>query len=311
MISVVIPLYNKEKQIANTLQTVLNQTFQDFEIVIVNDGSTDNSVVEIEKIKDSRIRIIHQKNAGVSAARNRGIEEAKYDLIALLDADDEWKPKYLETQYHLSIKYPECSIFIVNYEFKDTSGNITNTVIKNLPFTGVDGILLNYFEVASCSTPPICSITIMLKKDIIKNVGGFPLGVTSGEDLVTWAKLAYAGKIAYSKRILATYIIPSKPTKGNEPKDLQTTNDYVGLSLEKLYVEASKDKKRSISKYISYWYKMRSSINLDLGHKIPAFKCAIKSLRFNPLNWKVYIFCILSLLPNFIVSRLIYKYRRL
>lgn len=82
MISVVIPLYNKEKQIKRTLQSVLTQTFQDFEIVIVNDGSTDNSTIEVEKIKDSRIRLIHQENAGVSAARNKGIEEAKYELIA-------------------------------------------------------------------------------------------------------------------------------------------------------------------------------------------------------------------------------------
>ena len=82
MISVVIPLYNKEKQIAHTLQSVFNQTLQDFEIVIVDDGSTDGSVAEVEKFSESRIRLIHQKNAGVSAARNRGIEAAKYDLIA-------------------------------------------------------------------------------------------------------------------------------------------------------------------------------------------------------------------------------------
>ena len=87
MISVVIPLYNKEKQIRKTLQSVLTQTFQDFEIVVVNDGSTDNSAIEVEKVKDPRIRLIHQQNAGVSAARNKGIEEARYELIAFLDAD--------------------------------------------------------------------------------------------------------------------------------------------------------------------------------------------------------------------------------
>ena len=94
MISVVIPLYNKEEQIADTLQSIFAQTFQDFEIVIVDDGSTDNSVEEVEKFDDSRIRLIHQTNAGVSAARNRGIEEARGELIAFLDADDEWKPEY-------------------------------------------------------------------------------------------------------------------------------------------------------------------------------------------------------------------------
>jgi glycosyltransferase involved in cell wall biosynthesis len=82
MFSVIIPLYNKELSISNTIQSVLDQTFQNFEIVIVNDGSTDNSVKEVEKFDDKRIRLIHQENKGVSAARNRGIEEAKYEWIA-------------------------------------------------------------------------------------------------------------------------------------------------------------------------------------------------------------------------------------
>ena len=146
MISVVIPLYNKEKQIKRTLQSVLTQTFQDFEIVIVNDGSTDNSTIEVEKIKDSRIRLIHQENAGVSAARNKGIEEAKYELIALLDADDEWKNKYLEVQYDLYKKYPKCDIFACNYEFVNEKHDISPTIIKKLSFKENDGILNNYFE---------------------------------------------------------------------------------------------------------------------------------------------------------------------
>lgn len=106
MISVVIPLYNKEKQIAKTLQTVLDQTCQDFEIVIVNDGSTDGSVGEIKKITDSRIRLINQKNGGVSAARNRGIEEAKGEHIAFLDADDMWNRDYLKTINYLIKNIP-------------------------------------------------------------------------------------------------------------------------------------------------------------------------------------------------------------
>ena len=151
MISVVIPLYNKEKQIKRTLQSILAQTFQDFEIVIVNDGSIDNSIIEVEKVKDSRIRLIHQKNAGVSAARNKGIEEAKYELIAFLDADDEWKSKYLEVQYNLYRKYPECDIFACNYEFVNEKHDISPTIIKKLSFEENDGILNNYFEVACVS----------------------------------------------------------------------------------------------------------------------------------------------------------------
>ena len=201
MISVVIPLYNKEKQIAYTLQSVFEQTFQDFEIVAVDDGSTDNSVEEVEKFDDSRIRLIHQTNAGVSAARNRGIEEARGELIAFLDADDEWMPEYLATQYGLYQKYPECSVYACNYEFRDSEGKVTPTIIRKLPFEGEDGVLSNYFEVASCSHPPICSISIMVKKTAIQAIGGFPLGIKSGEDLLTWARLAVNEKFAYSRKV--------------------------------------------------------------------------------------------------------------
>lgn len=93
MISVIIPLYNKAHTIVNTLNTVLNQTYHDFEVVIVNDGSTDNGVEVIKQnFNDLRIRIINQKNAGVSAARNRGIQESRGKWISFLDADDEWMP---------------------------------------------------------------------------------------------------------------------------------------------------------------------------------------------------------------------------
>ena len=207
MISVVIPLYNKEKQIAYTLQSVFNQTFQDFEIVIIDDGSTDGSVAEVEKFSDSRIRLIHQQNAGVSAARNRGIGEAKGELIAFLDADDEWKPEYLASQYYLYQKYPDCSVYACNYEFRDLDGKVTPTIIRKLPFSGDVGILTNYFEVASCSNPPICSISIMVKKQAIQDIGGFPVGIKSGEDLLTWARLAIENNIAYSSRSMAIYNI--------------------------------------------------------------------------------------------------------
>src|SRR5690554_3840739 len=115
MISVVIPLYNKEKSIMNTIQSVLNQTFQDFEIVVINDGSTDKSAEIVEHIKDFRIRLVHQENQGVSAARNRGIKEAKYDWVAFLDGDDWWSDDFLTVLNDLQIKYPDAGIWAGQY----------------------------------------------------------------------------------------------------------------------------------------------------------------------------------------------------
>lgn len=308
MISVVIPLYNKEKQIANTLNTVLNQTFQKFEIIIVNDGSTDKSIEEVNKIKDSRIRIINQKNAGVSAARNRGIEEAKYDLIAFLDADDEWKPEYLETQYNLYNKYPECSVFATNYEFKDVNGKVTNTIIRKLPFDGNDGILNNYFEVASCSHPPICSITIAVKKNAIKAIGGFPVGIKSGEDLLTWAKLAVKNKIAYSKRIMASFISTNSDTDKPKAEQRYDDRDPVLKGLLNIYLIYG-NKIAGLKDYIKRWYKIQCVILLEIGFNKQMREKSIDAIKF---GGSIKTFCplvILSCFPSKI-SKLIFKIKK-
>lgn len=315
MISVVIPLYNKEEQIAHTLQSVFEQTFQNFEIVIVDDGSTDNSVEEVEKFDDSRVRLIRQSNAGVSAARNRGIEEARGELIAFLDADDEWKLEYLATQYGLYQKYPECSVYACNYEFRDSKGKVTPTIIRKLPFEGEDGILSNYFEVASCSHPPICSISIMVKKTAIQAIGGFPLGIKSGEDLLTWARLAVNGKIAYSKRIEAMYVLPQKSKLGNQERDFQLEDikecpDIIGKEIESFYEEVKGQLKNDIRKYLSFWYKMRASINLSLGYRTSAILCTNRSLRFNICHWKVYSFYIVALMPISVIKKILYFLRK-
>lgn len=306
MISVVIPLYNKEQSIASTLQTVLKQTFQDFEIVIVNDGSTDHSVEEVAKVTDPRIRLIHQSNAGVSAARNRGIEEAKGEYIAFLDADDEWKPDYLKTQYELTQKYPECNVFACNYEFKDTQGKVTPTIIRKLIFKGEDGILSNYFEVASCSHPPICSISIMVKKNAIQSIGGFPTGIKSGEDLLTWARLACKYSIAYTKISQAIYYLGEGYNKKNLPPRRQDKGDPVGKNLVELYKKYPKT--LGMRTYISHWHKMRASVAIRYGEKMETLEEIIKGLYYNPLNYKLALFLLLIITPNRIRKTIISKY---
>ena len=304
MISVVIPLYNKEKQIACTLQSVFEQTFQNFEIVIVDDGSTDNSVEEVEKFDDSRIRLIHQTNAGVSAARNRGIEEASGELIAFLDADDVWMPEYLATQYGLYQKYPECSVYACNYEFRDSEGKVTPTIIRKLPFEGEDGILSNYFEVASCSHPPICSISIMVKKTAIQAIGGVPLGIKSGEDLLTWARLAVSGVIAYSRKSLAMFIRDEGLFNKDQQLRVPEKEDIVGQELKKLY-----NINRHIiglNKYVALWHKMRARIFIDKKDRRKAIKECLISMKYN-MNVKILVFLVLIFLPSSF-SRKVFKF---
>lgn len=300
MISIIIPLYNKENYIARTLNSVLAQTFQHFEVVIVNDGSTDNSVSEVEKFTDTRIRLIYQQNAGVSAARNRGIEEAKYELIAFLDADDEWKPDYLQTQYGLYQKYPECSVYTCNYEFCESNGKITPTLINKLPFRGTDGVINNYFEVASCSHPPLWTSAVVVKKAAIQSIGGFPIGIKSGEDILTWARLAIRYRIAYSTKALGIFFFDRQAFNEDQRKREPETIDIVGKELKLLYTAYPNIS--GLRAYNALWHKMRARIFLTKHQRIKASKEIWLSAQYN-ITYKIICFLFLSIMPYHVIHK--------
>lgn len=297
MISVVIPLYNKEKQIVAALQKVFEQTYQDFEIIIVDDGSTDGSISEVNKFSDSRVQLISQENAGVSMARNKGIENAKGKYIAFLDADDEWDSQYLEEQINLINRYPQCDIFASNYIFKHLSGKYENTIIRGLPFDGENGILSNYFQVASMSHPPLWTSAVVVSKKSIQDIGGFPKGIKSGEDILTWARLSCKYKIAFSKKILATYNLGEGYDFRNPPPRKQDEGDPVGKGLKELY---RNNKTKSLKRYISLWHKMRASVAIRYGCCFETIQEGFKSLKYYPLNFKVIPLIFLATIPTFL-----------
>jgi glycosyltransferase involved in cell wall biosynthesis len=302
MFSVIIPLYNKETFIARTLQSVLDQTFQEFEIIIVNDGSTDGSVKEVERFNDERIRLIEQTNAGVSAARNRGIEEAKYDLIAFLDADDEWLPDYLMTIYSLINKYSTCSVFATQYILKSQSSSQSiNT--QGLPFD-TDGIMDNYFYIASNNMPPLWTSAICVKKEAMKKIGGFPLGIKSGEDLLTWARLAAIYQIAFNTSHLSIY---HNDVERWEPGRPTYNKDIVGIELKKLLKTINEDQKNFLKNYIGFWHKMRASTFIRHNQRVLSIKETILSIFYNPWNIKTYAFFPLAFMPNSISKYLFGK----
>src|ERR1041385_1644883 len=111
MFSVVIPLYNKSTHVVKTINSVLNQTFEIFELIVINDGSTDDGPDKVKGFSDKRIRLINQTNAGVSQARNKGVDLASYEYIAFLDADDWWDIHFLEEMKGLIEKYSEAALY--------------------------------------------------------------------------------------------------------------------------------------------------------------------------------------------------------
>lgn len=295
LISVIIPLYNKEEQIGSTIESVLNQTFSDYEIVVVNDGSTDNGLKTVESYHDPRIRIVSQKNSGVSVARNRGIHEAKGAYIAFLDADDQWKKEYLQSQIDAIRSFPDCSVFATAYEYKDENGVITPAIFRGVNFNGSAGIMDNYFKVASVSAPPIWTSAVMVKKDCFGKVGGFMPGVATGEDLLLWAELASEYKIAFTKTSLVQYNLPSGGTLRIDPKDMSKRNDIVREELIRLKKEKNP---LGLRLYLSFWDKMRAVINIRKGEQIETLKYAWSSIRWNPGNVKAYVLLLLGLLPS-------------
>lgn len=188
--SVIIPLYNKAHFIQKTVESILAQSCQEFEIIIVNDGSTDDSLAVVSKINDPRIRIFTKPNGGVSHARNYGIEKAQYEYIAFLDADDLWLPDYLETQKGMIEQYPQAGISATTYTSVDSQGNKHDRVIDSLS-RGEVLLVEDYCKyVVEEKIMQIHTAAICVKKELFSQTGGFRVGVKRGEDLDMWLRLS-------------------------------------------------------------------------------------------------------------------------
>lgn len=298
LISVVIPLYNKANTVKRAIDSVLKQSVLPLEIIVVNDGSIDGSELVVQQFDNSLIRLVHQENAGVSAARNKGIEEANGDWIALLDADDYWEERFLQTICALHIDFPEANVIASNYRYQNIRGEFSRTQLRNLPFGNKHfGILDNYFEVAATSSPPLWSSAIVVKKNSFIEINGFPLGITSGEDLLTWAKLAINNTIAYTTKPLSTFVLDPAHTYDDTPNRIPESIDFVGQQLKKLL--KANPSVIGLRRFVAHWHKMRASIFLRLGsNRHLALIDILKSLKYDFFQMKVFIYLLFLLLSN-------------
>ena len=196
--SVVIPLYNKSKYIARTIKSVLNQSFSNFEVIVVDDGSTDDSAAIVEAFKDSRIRVICKENGGVSSARNRGIQEAIGRYIAFLDADDEWCQNKLKANSNFLLKKPECKWVV--------SGFIRRYKNRNLNIIFCEtGMIIDALTALS-ENMIVWTGAVVISKDCFTADCFFPSGIHRSEDREVWLKLACRfPKIGYLGEVLAIY----------------------------------------------------------------------------------------------------------
>lgn len=270
--SVVIPLYNKQNFIEATLNSVLCQTFTDFEIIIVNDVSTDDSLNVAHSIKDGRIRIInHTVNKGLSASRNTGIKNAAADYIAFLDADDLWEAGFLSSIHKLTQKYPKAGIYASRY--KEVYNNDISIDIPPVKESGI----INLYSV-NLKKPILCSSCICIRKDVFENTGYYDETITFSEDIDLYIRAAFKYETAYCNSVLASYMIYDAnqiTNLGIKNKVIPDFDKYEYLSKERPDIKTYLDFHRYI---MAKQYK--------LSNDSAGFKKMLHGINLKSLNYK-------------------------
>ncbi len=201
MFSVIIPLYNKEHYIRFTLDSVLAQKFQDYEVIVINDGSIDNSPAIARSFRDERLRVIDQENGGVSSARNRGAAEANGRWLAFLDGDDIWSIDHLNELSRLVQEFPGSGLVCTTSSEVQVGGDFRFTS----PSEGPVRRRIDYFRCASRNIGIVNSSSAAVAVGVFESVGGFSR-YTLGEDLEFWAKVALVSGIAKSDKNTVIYL---------------------------------------------------------------------------------------------------------
>lgn len=279
LFSVIIPLYNKEKYVQQTVKSVLQQTFVDFELLIVNDASTDNSVAVVSQFTDERIRLIENpKNLGLSATRNHGISKAKGTIIALLDADDLWLPTFLETIKNLHDTFPEASIFGTDYiEIYSSQEDLVPQKNISASLQGTSFLVPDFFE-ASLFQPIFLQSSVAFKKEICTEKEVFNSKITFAEDIDFYIKYGSQYRVAYHYEALSEvrFDVPNQMSKNSiVSKTLPNLDSYENLAKEHV----------SLKKYLDlYRYIFASMYSFE--NAIPQRNAMLKHIDYENLTFK-------------------------
>ena len=282
-ISIIIPLYNKGPYISDTLNSVFFQTIQDFEIIVVNDGSTDDGMKIVQTFDDPRIRVINQHNRGISNARNQGAKNAKADIFAFLDADDQWHSDFLETVLTLSEKYPQAGAFATGIaEIIDKKKVVQK--YRTIPNNGYEGLVPDFFYSAIIGERFITSSSVAIKKSVFIEMSGFKEGIAWGEDIDFFSRIALKYPIAFNSKICSMYFIREAAQKAKNR--VAETKEHPFIKSGNDFLIEHHEMGKNFSNLIIYIDKLRilsARLNLMIGNSTSA-----REILLNCKNYKIY-----------------------
>jgi len=283
-VTVIIPTYNRANLLPRAIKSVLNQTLKDFELIIVDDASTDNTREVVEEIqkKDKRIKYIRlDKNSGAPAhPKNVGIQNAKGDYIAFLDHDDEWLPEKLEKQIQLfknpkkkNLGFVGCNLLVID------DNKIRKYIIPKYTDNFQKLLLTNFI---------FSSSGVMVKKSVIDNVGLFDESLKNADDWDMWIRIAQKYNFDFVPEFLFRYYLHENNTTKLTPLEFKI-KDIEGI----------------FKKYKEYYYKHPKIYSIKLRYDGTRYvlakelkkgrKCFVKSIQLNPVNIKSYLYFLISL----------------
>lgn len=248
-VTVIIATYNAIAYLPNTVDSVIQQTFTDFEVLIVDDGSTDETVEWVSKLVDPRVRLISQANQGVAVARNQGIANAQGEYVAFLDADDLWEPTKLEKQVKCLEENPQVGLVNTSIVNIDEQGKPLGAV--NAP--DVEGNVLNYIVEENLI---LCGSAPMVRSSCLEAVQGFDQKLMSAEDWDLWIRLAARYDFAVIKEPLVLYRQHLNSKSNNIERHLKHRLKVIDKTFETVAINLQPFKNRALGRaYLSVAWK--------------------------------------------------------
>jgi len=281
-VSIIMPVYNREKYLAEAINSVLEQTYNDIELIIIDDGSSDASLDianDYANKHPNKVRVLSQKNAGASAARNNGIDNAKGDLVAFLDSDDFYEKTKIQEQVALYHKHPDASFIYCDYYIVNNRNEITKHVESNESMTG------NIYNKLWLASSEIWGGTMMVSKVKMIEAGGFNIDLAGSENVDLRLKLSLLGPVYYVAKPLCRY--------RRHDSNITLESNLMDDCIIKLINTHLGDNGQL---NLPLWKKVMSIYNFKQGMRCFSkgdYKLAtglfLKSIKFNPMQTKSYV----------------------